>query len=92
MKKDTTDREIYSVVFNKPPVEGDIQVVIYTVGVHSRNAARIPEKIEIEGKKVIVSFTDGTRHHIPYTDAVEIFDRPVVQKKEEEKEKDKKQS
>ena len=86
MKKDKVEREIYSVVFNKPHVEGDIQVVIYTVGFPSRNAMRIPDLIEIEGKKVVVSFTDGTRHHIPYTDAVEIFDRPLEPKIVENKE------
>lgn len=80
------EREIYSIAFNKHHTESSIQVYIYTLGYVSRNAGRIPKEIVTDGNKIIVTFTDETRHHIPYTDDVEIFDRPIEIKTEDKEE------
>ena len=69
-------REIYGIVFDKFVSDGVLRINSYALGVMSpSNSNRIPSGIEIESGKVIVTFTDKTRHIIPYTDKIEIFDR-----------------
>ena len=75
-------REIYSVAFNKHK-EGDVsKMCVYTLGVTSfLNGVKTPSEIVVVKDRVVVTFTDGSRHHIPYTDEVEIFDREVKENK-----------
>ena len=73
-------REIYSVVFNKFLQENTLKMYVYTLGVPSPNNMRVPLKIELKEDKIVVTFTDNTRHTIGYTNDVEIFDREVKPK------------
>ena len=74
-------REIYSIVFNKAPDQsGKYHLFLYDLGVPSANAGRTPKSIVKKDDKITVTFTDESRHIIPYTDGVEIFDRIVEPK------------
>ena len=69
-------REIYGIVFDIFVTDGVSRVNGYILGsTVAPDYKKAPIKIEIESGKVIVTFTDKTRHIIPYTDKIEIFDR-----------------
>jgi len=81
----TPRREIYSIVFNKIPTkEGKWSLYIYDLGIQSANNGRIPKIITQTKTHIIVEFTDDTRHLIPFTDNVELFDRVVNPKTEKD--------
>ena len=74
------NREIYSIAFNRSVTDkGVVKMLVYTLGAVSQNGFRIPEKITQYHNAVVVEFTDSTRHWIPYSNDVELFDRPVVE-------------
>ena len=75
-------REIYNIVFNKFIQDGILRTYAYTLGEPSPNHMRVPLKIELKEDRIIVTFTDNTRHTIGYTNDVEIFDREVKPKED----------
>ena len=73
-------REIYGVVVEKFICEGGLRVLEYKIGAYSFIDGKVPQKIEEKDGKIIVTFTDNSRHIIPYTDSIEIFDREIKPK------------
>jgi hypothetical protein len=84
MKKD--DYEIYSVRFNKLVTDKDIHFTTYTVG-SPVLGHKVPLSIILNGNKIVVEFSDSTRHTFHYGEDVEIFTRKIEKPKNKRDEK-----
>jgi len=79
------NEEIYCVRYNKIMLKDDMHVMTYTIDVPvvTTLGQVIPKSIILKEGKVIISFSNKTKHIIFYTQDVELFTREIEKTEED---------